>query len=103
VLSAHPAHNSWPFHGWASRRARAPQERYLSTGAGLELSNQPLTAAEQKFREGQLAGQRPVARGVKCHGHVTWRVMGMQWALGCFNKKGTFCSDCEQKTAIRTG
>jgi hypothetical protein len=32
--------------------------------------------------------------------HVTWRVIEMQWAIGFFNKKKTFCSDCEQKPAI---
>jgi hypothetical protein len=40
---------------------------YLSTGAGLELSPGALTAAEPEFREDQLAGQSPVAHGVKCH------------------------------------
>jgi len=29
--------------------------------------------------------------------------MEMQRAIGFFNKKKTFCSDCEQKTAIRVG
>ena len=40
---------------------------YLSAGAGLELSPRPLTSAEPESREGQLAGQIPVAHGVKCH------------------------------------
>ena len=40
---------------------------YPSTGAGLELSPQPLNAVEPKFREDQLGGQGSVARGVKCH------------------------------------
>ena len=40
---------------------------YFSTGAGLKLSPRPLTAAEPEFREDQLAGQSPVAHGVKCH------------------------------------
>jgi hypothetical protein len=40
---------------------------YPSTGTGLELSPRPLTAAEPEFREDQLAGRSPVARGVKCH------------------------------------
>ena len=40
---------------------------YLSTRASLELSPQALTAAEPVFREDQLAGQSPVAHGVKCH------------------------------------
>ena len=40
---------------------------YLATGVGLELSPRPLTAAEPEFREDQLAGQSPVAHGVKCH------------------------------------
>ena len=70
-------------------------------GAGLDLSPRALTAAEAEFREGQLAGQSPVARGVKCH--VTWRVMEMQRAIGFLKKKKTFCSDCEQKAAIRAG
>jgi hypothetical protein len=29
--------------------------------------------------------------------------MEMEWAIGFFNKKKTFCSDCEQKAAIRVG
>jgi hypothetical protein len=29
--------------------------------------------------------------------------MEMQRAIGFFNKKKTFCSDCEQKPAIRVG
>jgi hypothetical protein len=29
--------------------------------------------------------------------------MEMQWGIGFFNKKKTFCSDCEQKPAIRVG
>jgi hypothetical protein len=70
-------------------------------GTGLELSPRVLTAAEPEFREGQLAGHNPVASGVKCH--VTWRVMEMQRAIGFFKKKKTFCSDCEQKAAIRVG
>jgi len=27
--------------------------------------------------------------------------MEMQWAIGFFSKKKPFCSDCEQKPAIR--
>ncbi len=45
--------------------------------------------------------QRHTVSSVTCH--VTWRVMEMQWAVGFFNKKKTFCSDCEQKPAIRVG
>ena len=40
---------------------------YPSTGVGLELSPRPLTSVESEFREDQLAGQSPVAHGVKCH------------------------------------
>jgi hypothetical protein len=40
---------------------------YPSTGTGFELSPRPLTAVELEFREDQLAGQSPVAQGVKCH------------------------------------
>jgi hypothetical protein len=40
---------------------------YLLTGPGLELSPRALTTAEPEFREDQLAGQSPVAHGVKCH------------------------------------
>jgi hypothetical protein len=29
--------------------------------------------------------------------------MEMQWAIGFFKKKKTFCPDCEQKPAIRVG
>jgi hypothetical protein len=29
--------------------------------------------------------------------------MEMQWAIGFFNEKKTFSSDCEQKPAIRVG
>jgi len=29
--------------------------------------------------------------------------MEMQWAIDFFNKKKAFCSDCEQKPAIRVG
>jgi hypothetical protein len=29
--------------------------------------------------------------------------MEMQWAIGIFNKKNPFCSDCEQKPALRVG
>jgi len=38
----------------------------ISQPAGLGLSPRPLTAAEPEFREDQLAGQSPVAHGVKC-------------------------------------
>ena len=40
---------------------------YPPTGVGLELSPRPLAAVEPEFREDQLAGQSPVAHGVKCH------------------------------------
>jgi len=40
---------------------------YPSIGVGLELSLRPLIAVEPEFRDDQLAGQNPVARGVKCH------------------------------------
>ena len=75
---------------------------YLSTGAGLELSPLAITAAEAEFREDHLAGHSGLAHGVKCHVscHMA-RVMEMQQAVGFFNKKKTFCSDCEQKPAIR--
>jgi hypothetical protein len=31
---------------------------------------------------------------------VSWRIRELQQAIGFFNKKKTFCSDCEQKPAI---
>ena len=40
---------------------------YPPPGVGLELSPRPLTAVEPEFRDDQLAGQSPVAHGVKCH------------------------------------
>jgi len=57
---------------------------YLSTGARLELSPQPLTAAEPKFREDRCRAESSgTVSSVTCH--VTWRVIEMQWTVGFFN------------------
>jgi hypothetical protein len=72
------------------RMDMTPSQRYLSTRAGLEGSTRPLTAAEREFREGQVAGQRLVARGVKCHVSCDMARYGNAWALGCFNKREHF-------------
>jgi hypothetical protein len=74
---------------------------YLSTGVSLELSLRPLTAVEPDFRQDQLAEESPLAHGVKCHVSYDMACLEMQWAIGLFNKKRTFCSDCEEKPAIR--
>jgi hypothetical protein len=76
---------------------------YLSTGAGLEMSPRALTDAEPEFREGQLPGQSPEAHGVKCHVSFDMARYGNAVGHRLFNKKKTFCSDCEQKPAIRVG
>ena len=73
---------------------------YLSTGAGLELSPRPLTAAEPEFREDQLAGESPVAHGVKCHVSCDMARYGNAVGHRFVQKKKTICADCEQKSAI---
>ena len=74
---------------------------YPSTGLGLELSPRPLTAVEPEFREDQLAGQSPVAHGVKCQ--VSRVMAGQGTATGRRLVQETekrIGSDCEQKPAI---
>jgi hypothetical protein len=50
-------------------------------------SPRPLTAVEPEFREDQLAGQSPVAHGVKCH--VSHGMAGHETtgAIAFFKKK----------------
>ena len=82
-----------------------PIERHRVSliGAGLELSPRALAAAEPEFPKTISQGriQWLTVSSVTCH--VTWRVMEVQWAIGLFNKKKTFCSDCGLKPAIRVG
>jgi len=54
---------------------------------------------EKTNLQGRVQGH--AVSSVTCH--VSCRVMEMQWAIGFFNKKETFCSDCEQKPTIRVG
>jgi len=42
-----------------------------------------------------------VAHGVKCHVSCDMARYGDAGAIGFFNKKKPFCSDCEQKPGIR--
>ena len=77
------------------------------------MSPRSMTAAEPEFGENQLAGRVQWHRVSSVTCHMTWRVVEMEWAInvfnkmqgaiGFFNEKETFYSDCVQKPAIRVG